>query len=527
MIMSDIDFKFYLTQFWRRFPLFLIIWVMVAAAGITVAYILPPVYRASATILVEPPPTTLSQTVLNFSPTQHLETIRQRLMRRQNLLEIAAKLGIFADQPNLSPGDQIEIMQSSTEFELVPLGQTRRSRTPPNAVSFTVSYLSSDPQVAAQVTNEFVTELLNESSVIRVEEVRRARTFFETESKQLAAELDDLERQLVIFRTQNSDALPGSLPFRMQQVASLEGEIQKLDAQAQNLGDQRDQLVRTMEDPSLLPPTGVALTPEQQQLNTLNQQLLQNVLLSDQHPRMVALRARISELEGIIAAQAETLSDDESTLPNSQMQLQLDQINLQLDRLAEQRQSTQDRIAAITDTIARTPDVEMQMNILVRDRDAVQAEYNQSVNKRNSAERGETLETAQQGDKFELIQQANVPDFPESPNRLLIAAAGIMGGIASGLGVLLLLELLNQSIRRPAELVHGLGIQPFATIPYIATRAEVIRSRLKMAAGFASVAIGVPALLYVVHYQYVPLDLLMTNMLEKFGLGGIAAVLIG
>ena len=524
--MNNIDFKFYLMQFWRRFPLFMLIFLVIAAAGITVAYVLPPVYRAEATILVEPPPTTLSDSVLTFSPTQHLETIRQRLMRRQNLLEVADKLGIFADQPNLSPGDQIAVMQDSTQFQLVALGQSKRSRTPPNAVSFTVSYLSSNPQIAAQVTNEFVTELLNESSVIRTEDIRRTLDFFRIEAEQRAAELDDLERQLVIFRTQNGDAMPTSLPFRMQQVAMLEGQVRQLDDQAQALGDQRDQLIRTMEDPSLLPAQGIALTPEQQQLNALNAELLQNVLLSDQHPRMVALRARIAELETLIASQADTLADGEGSAPNGQLQLQLDQINLQLDRLAASKAEIQERIAGLNTTIARTPDVEMQLNILVRDRDAVQSEYNQAVNKRNAAERGETTVTQQQDDKFELIQQANVPDFPESPNRLLIAAGGIMGGIAAALGVLLLLELLNQSIRRPAELVQGLGIQPFATIPYIATRAEIIRSRLRMAAGFATVAIGVPALLYVVHYQYVPLDLLMTNMLEKFGLGGIAAALL-
>ena len=393
--MNNIDFKFYLMQFWRRFPLFLIIWVMVAAAGVTVAYVLPPVYRAEATILVEPPPTTLSQTVLNFSPTQHLETIRQRLMRRQNLLEIAAKLGIFADQPNLSPGDQIELMQASTEFQLVPIGTTKRSRTPPNSVSFTVSYLSSNPQVAAQVTNEFVTELLNESSVIRIDQMRSTRNFFETEALQRAAELDDLERQLVIFRTQNSDAMPASLPFRMQQIATLEGQVRQLDDQAQALGDQRDQLIRTMEDPSLLPATGVALTPEQQQLNVLNAELLQNVLLSDQHPRMVALRARISELEALISAQADTLVNGGDTLPNSQLQLQLDQINLQLDRLASSRAEVMEQITTLNGTVARTPDVEMQLNILVRDRDAVQSEYNQAVSKRNQAERGETIEAQQ------------------------------------------------------------------------------------------------------------------------------------
>ncbi len=64
-----------------------------------------------------------------------------------------------------------------------------------------------------------------------------------------------------------------------------------------------------------------------------------------------------------------------------------------------------------------------------------------------------------------------------------------------------------------------------ATIPYIATRGEVIRGRLKTLAGVAAVAAAVPAALYVVHYQIIPIDLLFTNVMERFGLDGLIASL--
>mgnify|MGYP007079439988 CR=1 FL=1 len=103
--------------------------------------------------------------------------------------------------------------------------------------------------------------------------------------------------------------------------------------------------------------------------------------------------------------------------------------------------------------------------------------------------------------------------------------AGSRAGLGAGLGLVVLLELLNQSIRRPVELTKKLGIQPFATIPYIATRGEVIRGRLKTLAGVAAVAAAVPAALYVVHYQIIPIDLLFTNVMERFGLDGLIASL--
>jgi len=100
----------------------------------------------------------------------------------------------------------------------------------------------------------------------------------------------------------------------------------------------------------------------------------------------------------------------------------------------------------------------------------------------------------------------------------MIAAAGLFGGLAAGLGLVVLLELLNRSVRRPSELVNALGIQPFATVPYIATQGEILRRRMRMAAGALAFVVGIPALLYIIHYQYLPIDLIISRVVERFGL---------
>ena len=83
--------------------------------------------------------------------------------------------------------------------------------------------------------------------------------------------------------------------------------------------------------------------------------------------------------------------------------------------------------------------------------------------------------------------------------------------------LIVLLELLNRSIRRPVELTNRLGISPIAAIPYIRTRNELIKKRIVLIAMLALFVAGVPALLYLIHIEYMPLDLLLKRGLGKLG----------
>lgn len=526
--MIDIDFKFYLSIFWRRFPLFLLVFLSISAAAITIAYILPPVYRASGTILVEPPATDTIDSILTTAPATRLEAIRKKLMTRANLLEIASQLQVFEDRPDLSPSAQVDEMRANTKFQLTTLGDAtllRYSRTP-NAVSFMISYLSGDPNTAARVADALTSKMLDLNAELRNETVKDARIFHDNIVKQIEAELDDLERQIVLFKNENADALPGSRPILMGQANGIEGKLKALEDQRQILIDERNALIAALENPAMLATTGQALSPEEQQLKTLQGQLAQTLAIkSERHPEVVLLRAQIKTLEDLIRGQASGTETSNVATPPSPSEIRLDQIATLLERMVADEEELKSELADLNVSIARTPDVEMQFSNLDRRRENLLAQYANARGARDAAIRGEAVEVLQKGERYELIQNPVAPEVPESPNRLLIAAAGILAGGGAGMGLLVLLELLNQSVRRPVELVKGLGIQPFATIPYIETRAEIIRSRLRMAASLATILIGVPAVLYAVHYQYMPLDLLLTNMLERFGLGGFAATL--
>lgn len=91
-------------------------------------------------------------------------------------------------------------------------------------------------------------------------------------------------------------------------------------------------------------------------------------------------------------------------------------------------------------------------------------------------------------------------------------------GIALAVGYFVLLELLNRTIRRPSEITTRFGITPLATIPYMESRRHRILRRLSKVAVTLIVLTGIPAILWYVDQNYVPLEIVVQKGLERLGL---------
>ncbi len=168
--------------------------------------------------------------------------------------------------------------------------------------------------------------------------------------------------------------------------------------------------------------------------------------------------------------------------------------------------------------MSKTPENAIRLESLERDYQNTLTQYNRAVSNLARAQTGERIELLSKGERISVIEQATAPTEPNSPNRPLIAGGGLGVGIALALGVFLLLEVTNRSIRRPADLVKGLSIQPIATIPYLETSGGKTRRRALQTILIAGLAIGIPIGLWVVHTFYLPLDLIVDRVLGRFGL---------
>lgn len=84
----------------RRALLILVTFSGVFALAVAVALLAPPVYQSTGTILIESQqiPTDLVQATVTTFADERIETIKQRVMTRDNLLRTIAKHKLFEDR---------------------------------------------------------------------------------------------------------------------------------------------------------------------------------------------------------------------------------------------------------------------------------------------------------------------------------------------------------------------------------------------------------------------------------------------
>jgi len=513
--MGNVDLKFYISIFLRRLPYFIVIAAFLSAVGIAVASILPPIYRSSASILVEDPqiPENLASTTVPINPIEQIQIIEQRLMTRANILTLADRFDLYADQPGIAASAIIADMRGRTQLRPIT------ARRGPGATIIEVSFASEDPREAAEVTNELVTLILQENVELRTGRAGDTLEFFEGEVDRLSGELDRISQRMMSFKAENENALPDSLGFRRNQQAILQERLLQYEREATALQDERERTVDIYERTGRVAASDAPISPEAATLEDLRRQLTQaRVLFSADNPKIRLLETRIAGLEGIVAEQRAALGEDEGL---SDYEVALSQIDGRLEFIAEEKARIETELAELDASIQATPANELVLGEMQRDYQNVQGQYNAAVDRLATASVGERLEVMAKGQRFSLIEPAVAPSSPEEPNRVMIAGAGVAGGIGAGLGFILLLELLNRSIRRPAELTAQLGIQPFATIPYMRTRREVRLKRTLMLVVLALIVAGIPMALLAIHTYYLPLDLLMRQAAGAAGLGSL------
>ncbi len=525
------DLRFYWTLFLRRLHWFVLVLLVCSGIGLTVARVLPTVYRAEARLVVESEqiPGELAASTVRTQANEQLQIIQQRILTREILVEMANRLNIYAARRDegKQPLTSEEIVRDLRERISIVISGTNSAaaaaaarRGDPMATIVTVSFEAPTAQLAAKVTNEVVTLILKEDVSMRTSVARQTLQFFEQEVERLDKELSQKATVILAFKQTNLAALPDSLDFRRSQQAVAQERLLGVERGEAELKDRRARLVRLHEAAvSSNSETPVQnRTAEQTRLQGLQDEMSKMLaILSPENPKVKLLAAQIAAAEKLVAVQIAGSDVGADGQPLTAYDVQLADLDGQLRYLNEQKAQIQTEIDNLSASIAATPGNAVTLDTLQRDYDGTKEQYNRAVQNKAAAETGDTIEALSKGQRISVIEQAIAPNEPTSPNRPVIAAGGIAGGLFLGVAVAGLLELLKSGIRRPIDLTKGLGITTFATLPYLPSHAENMRRRAVVWGGVVAVLIVLAAGLWLIHTRYMPLDLLFEQMRRKLG----------
>lgn len=501
-------------RFWRRLPYFLIMFALIAGVGVTAAFMLPGVYRAEARLLVEAPqiPDEMAPTTVRTGAAEILQVIYERLTTRDKLIDLAQKLEVYAGQPQMDP-DKVVIDMSQRMKIILP--------APSDAAAFvTVSFDAPTPELSARVTNNLVESIVQESIALRTANASQTLDFFQSEVNRLNEQLSEMGAKILQLKLDKKDALPDSLEFRRTRQTATQERLRDVERQIAGLEDRRGRLV------DIYAKTGstesLADVPNNRQLRL---QQLEEVLATAKsvyaadNPKVRLIEAQIATIKR--STLFDLGSDQAGAPPMTNYELQLADLDGQVTFLKDEKTAIQAEMAALQASIDATPGNAIELDVQQRDYDNIQIQYNTSVARLSEAATGDRIESLSKGQRISVVEPAVVPTTTAKPKRIVIAAGGILAGLAAGMALVVLLEWLNRSIERPVDLVRTLGITPLATIPYFRTRREIWRKRLTMLL-VVLILLCIVAVLYIERDGVAaPVMDLLRKVLEKAGLAAL------
>ena len=348
----------------RRWRVAVWSFVVVLSIGAATAVLIPPVYRSSATILIEQqeiPQDLVRSTISSFAD-QRIQQIRQRVITTSNLLNIIREHGLYADEIDRKPREVIlEKMRGDIHLNLISADvvDPRSGRPTVATIAFTVAYDNRSAERAARVANELTSLYLQDNSQSRRQQAAETSAFLADEAKRLSEEITQLEARLAEFKQANLDRLPDLAQLNLQLVTRAEQELDDIQRDkallAQRVVYLDTQLAQLSPTKDTVGDNGSVVLGPADRLRVLESSLvaMRGVYKPD-HPDVVRTEKTIAALRAEIG---ET-TDERASLDKELEALQAERAVL-LDRYSEEHPDVvrlDKQIAATSERIAALPE---------------------------------------------------------------------------------------------------------------------------------------------------------------------------
>ncbi|RMG30431.1 MAG: chain-length determining protein [Gammaproteobacteria bacterium] len=481
---------------WRfRWVIPTVAWVLFVAAAVVILR-LPDEYRATATVYVDTHSILrplLRGLAVTGNAEQRVRIMTKTLLTRPNLEKLMRMTDL--DVKAATPAEREDLLDS-----LAARIRVESSRRGENL--YKLSFEDPDRKLARKVVQAlvsiFVEGLLGQSR----EDTDTAQKFLDRQLAAYAQRLNEAEKALADFKRKHVGMMPGE---GKDYYASLKEEEEKLETARLQLRElenrrrvQRRQLAHLDEEESLFdldPAEGGSLaTPYDARIEALHQRLDELLLrFTDRHPDVIETRRLLAELEAkrkafLAQARQEHKATGGSDPVRAQLQVLLSETESQIAALRTRVKAYEARVEKLRKMVDTIPKVEAQLKQLTRDYEVYKQQYEALLARRQQADISEKAEVSADDVKFRVVDPPHVPLTPSGPPRLLYLGLAVLGSLAAGVGLALLLHLLRPTFQDVRQLRDTLHLPVFGSVS-IAVTDEIRRKRRMEMLSFGTIVL--------------------------------------
>ena len=536
---------------------------------------LPPVYRSSATILIEDQqiPRSMVETTITDFADKRIELIRQRVMTRDRILSIIQKHKVYLDdRDKLVPSELVKRFMEDAEIQLIAADVLDPQRGGSKAtIAFTIAFNDRNPLLAQAVANELVSLFLDENTRTRAQRAAKTTEFLGAEADKLKTEIATFETQIADYKEKYGKSLPDMLQSNLSALDRANESLRHNASDTRIAKDRiaylTDALQRAKDEVPATEP-GKPLSKEEQIRVLKSQYIHVSSRYTNKHPDALRIKRQIQNLDPTFSGELssneveEELKEAEKELAllkdkyseshpdvikqkqrvdklalshqeldkvkptdeSDELQGNTQYVNIlgqlrstehELEHLLQTKKQLEVEIEQLQEYIDKTPLVEKDYMELLRARQTSLAKYADLEAKHREAKLAQTLEEEQKGEAFTLIDPPIAPDKPDKPNRQKIVGLSLGAGLGVGLGLTILLELLQEVIRGAKAFERATGFPPTVVIPYIETPSEIAAKKKRRKYIWLGSFVLVIIVVILTHFLVMPLQMIWASLVSK------------
>lgn len=446
----------------RRWTILIAAWIVCLLGWFAVALI-PNRYTASARIYVDTQ--TLLRPLMKDLAVQpdierQVDIMRRTLLTRPNVEQIVRRTDL--DLNAATPLELEQLIQRLTE-------KIRIDLEGPNL--FRIEYSNPSPKLAQRVVDTTLQIFVDMNLGNAQQDMENAQQFIDQQIAEYERKLRQAELQVAAFKREHADQLGNTDRMRRAREQA-EGELGSLRASLQSAIWQRDQLrVQLSSTPQYTETTTAATGSQRAQLQAmLAEQQAELTRLqtqyTDRHPDVIAQRNLIARTEEQLAsAPGATVNRQKELNPTwEQLNSELQRTELTISGIEARIDQQQQSIEQLSRRLAETPEAEAELTNLTRDYQVMLNQYQQLIERRESARMAQRMGAESDNVEFRIIEPPIEPVQPSGPPRILLMAGVLIVGLGAGVGLALLRILMLDAFTNAKQLTEAIGLPVIGTL---------------------------------------------------------------